>query len=1001
MLNPCSVTYDYGLWSVKWLLQGHGPYICLLGPALAGPRTHCFMFQMPSVKANSPASQGCGGMAFLGMGWGLERVSSLFLVAAVAVVLHGCSQERQGFIPKAWHNLNSKYNAYFLASEKMKEAEAMVMSSHKDNYNRILDVVPVPSTATEQSLQPMLTECLKKASIPIQIHKNSDWVDDCYILVGKVRYYKKEEYDMAVYTFKYNFSKTKDPTMKQLSVIWLMRTYLKGNDMNGAFLADDYLKSQAMYRDNLKEYYVTKAWFHQKKNEYAEIAYYLEKAVDLMLLPTDEKARYHYIIAQIKQRLGDEKAAFAQYQKAINCFPPYEMDFYAKANIGQVTSIDKEKDVKKVNSYFRKLLKDEKNKEYLDKVYYEMGRFEQKQNNLPKALENWRLAAKNGGSNPNVKAYAYLRSGEVYYERLKQFDKAKLYYDSTLAILDTLEENYLAIKKRGKYLQEFIKHWEVVDREDSLQRIAAMDSVSRNKFIDKLIAKAEEKKKLEEKAAKAAEKEAKRAAAAAADAAGPGGTFDNRNGLGFNAGGNAPNSNGEWYFYNPGSVGAGRDAFKRKWGNRVLEDNWRRSKKEKQQQEDEARADSTKKAPGVVADAEKEKADAALADAKGKEAAGGGADAGGKGGKGGKADKGDKPLSQAEKRAPYLANLPLTNEKLEASHALLMPALFELGKVYDYRLGEYKNAETTFERLVAKYPDFEKRPEAMYYLYTLQSRMNNPERQKHWREQLLAQHPNSLYAKLLLNPNYLKELRASNRDVALLYKEAFEHYEGERYAEATATLDMIRNEIKEHDYQDKVDMLSALIIGKTVDYTTYKQKLEQFQKDHPKSSMKAYAADLIAKGDAFMAKLNRKDSGKAKADSAALAKGITPYSKYVEGAHIYVAVVKLGKIREVDAKQRFAQYNREFYPGQTFNVEDLLLGDDKHFIIRVREFPSKFAALNYLRKQQDVGAAFEDLADPDARQFVITPDNFRLLYRSKNIAEYMQFFAANYDMSEL
>lgn len=921
------------------------------------------------------------------------------VISALALVLSSCSQERKGLIPRAWHNLNSKYNAHFLAAEKMKEAEATVFSSHKDNYNRILDVMPVPSASTEQSIKAQLVEALKKASIVIQRHKNSDWVDDAYILVGKVRYYNREEYDMALYTFKYNFSKTKDPAMKQMSIIWLMRTYLKGNDMNGAFIADDYLKRQAMYKDNLKEYYVTKAWFHQKKGELKEVAYYLEKAVSLMLLPTDEKARYHYIIAQINQRLGDEKKAFTHYQKTINCFPPYEMDFYAKANIGQVTQVDQEKDVKKVEKYFKKLLKDEKNKEYLDKVYYEMGNFDLKRNNIPGALENWRLSAKNGGANPNVKAYAYLRTGELYYDRLKDFNRAKLYYDSTLAILDTLEENYATIKKRGKYLQEFIKHWEVVDREDSLQRIAAMDSVKRNAFIDKLIAKEEAKKKADEKAAKEAAREARKAELAAQDAQGPGGTFDGKNNLGFKAGGGGGSSNGEWYFYNPASVSAGREAFQRKWGNRPLEDNWRRAKKEKVAPEENETAkgkDSTAAGGGALAlggDAGK---------GKGEQAEGVGA----KGGKDGKNAKGGKDgkepvLSQAEKRAPYLAKLPLTPEKLKESHALLMPALFELGKVYDYRLEEYKNADKTFERLVTQYTDFEKRPEAMYYLYTLQSKLNDPTRQEYWKQQLLKDHPNSLYAKLLLDPNYLRKQKKANSEVSELYKEAYEFYEAERYAEASSTLDMIERDFKDHDHKDRVELLYALIIGKTVDYETYKQKLVAFQKNHPKSKLKDYAADLVAKGDAFMAKLNRKDSGKAKADSALLAKGVTPYSKTVDGVHIYVAVLKMGKVTEADAKQRFALYNRNFYPEQTFNVEGLLLGDEKHFLIRVREFPTKFAALNYMRKQQDPGSAYEELGDPDARMFVITPDNFRLLYRSKNIPEYMQFFSENYDMSEL
>ncbi len=910
----------------------------------------------------------------------LHKTISYLAIGLVAMGLWACSQERKGKIPVAWHNLNSKYNAHFLALEKMNEAETMVRENHSDNYNRILDVMPVPSAQTETSLAPMLTECLKKASIPIQRHKNSDWVDDCYLLVGKVRYYKREEYDMAVYTFKYNFSKSKDPAMKQQSIIWLMRTYLKGNDLNGAFIADDYLMRQAMYKDNLKEYYVTKAWFHQKKMEYKEVAYYLEKAVKLMLFPTDEKARYYYIIAQIRQRLGEDKSAFENYSNAIGCFPPYEMDFYAKANIGQVTSLANQDDINKINKYFKKLLKDEKNKEFKDKVYYEMGRFEARQGNTEKAIENWNLAVRNAGATPYVKSYAYLRMGETYYEKLKQFNQAKFYYDSALLTLDTLEENYASIKKRGKYLTEFIKAWEVVDREDSLQRIARMDSNSRNAIIDKMIAKADDKKKKEDKLAKQLAREAK---IAQEEGSGANSVFDNKNNLGMGAG-NKPASNGTWYFYNPASISAGRDAFVRKWGNRVLEDNWRRSKKEKQVAENEP----TGSTPGADTSAKKQLATAEKSEVASKEDS--------------KADTKKKaPASAAEKRASYLADLPLTEEKMLASNAKIEPALFDLGKVYDYRLEEYKNAEITFERLVRSYPNFEKRAEAMYYLYTLQSKLNSPSRQQHWKDQLLKDHPESIYAKLLLNPNYLKEQKASNAVVADLYKQAYEQYESERFAEATTTLNSILKTYPDNDLRDKIALLQALLTGRTVDYDTYKQQLVAFQKDYPKSKMVPFARDMIKQGDEFLAKMNARDTGKAKLDSALIAKGKTPYSTSVDGPQIYVVVIKLGKMSETEVKQKFANYNRLYYPEDNFNVEDLLLGDEKHFVVRVREFATKFQGLNYMRKQQDPGSAFDELGNIDAKMFVITPDNFRLFYKSKNILEYYQFFQTNYDMSEL
>lgn len=924
----------------------------------------------------------------------LSQSAVLTLLAAVVIALitTSCSQEKTGPVAMAWHNVNSKYNAWWLAREKMKEVETTIYQGNQDNYNRILDVFPPITKTTETSITPMLTEALKKASIPIQQHKKSDWVDDCYLIVGQTRYYKTEDYDNAVYTFKYNFSKSKDPHIKQASVIWLMRTFLKGDQMNDAFIADDWLRQQEMRSDNLLHYYEVKAWYHQKKKELKEVAFNLEKAVDLMLWPTDKKARYHFIIAQIRQRMGQDSLAFVQYNKAINCFPPYEMDFFAKTNIGQVTSVTNQKDIQKVNNYFKKLLKDEKNKEYLDKVYYEMARFELKLGNVPKSIELFQKAVKNGGTNPNIKAYSYLRLGEVHYERLKKFDIAKAYYDSTITILDTLEENYPAILKRQKNLEEFIKHYVVVEREDSLLRMAALDSNALYAKIDKMIADKEKKEELEAKAAKKAEREKKRMEEAGQD------TVFSRSGPGFSAGGGASGGGGQggWYFFNQQALATGREAFVRKWGNRPLEDNWRRKSKEKLLAEEEAPAASSKPTQDST-NAGKGGPDGAIASKDGKPK------------DGAEAPKEKKKQSPQEKRAPYLKDLPFTDEAKLKAHEKLKVGLFELGKVYDYRLEEYPNAIKSFKRVVAEYNDYEKVPEAMYYLYIIHGKINDEAGREVWKNRLINEHPESLYAKLILNPNYLAEMRVINQEAEELYSLAYQQYEAERFVEATQNLNALEQRYPENDFKDKVALLKILLIGKTVDYDTYKAELIGFQEAYPKSPLKKFAGELVTIAENFRKKQQKLDSiaGKGgvvtKQDSAAILAGPkkTNYIRNFDSPHIFVVVLPVGKASEYEVKLKLSQFNREVFPDQTFNVEDQLLGDDKNFFVRVREFKSRIAALSYLKRMREDSSPLKEYKKFSPTMFVITQDNFRSLYRSKNIEEYMHFFNAHYDMSEL
>ena len=78
--------------------------------------------------------------------------------------------------------------------------------------------------------------------------------------------------------------------------------------------------------------------------------------------------------------------AYNYYQSTLRNTPEYELEFYTKLNMAQVTVLSKNGDIKKIRKYFKKLLKDPKNLEYKDKIYYEMAYFELKQGNLDGAI---------------------------------------------------------------------------------------------------------------------------------------------------------------------------------------------------------------------------------------------------------------------------------------------------------------------------------------------------------------------------------------------------------------------------------------------------------------------------------------------------------------------------------------------------------------------------------------------------------------------------------------
>src|SRR5690606_34405516 len=259
-------------------------------------------------------------------------------------------------------------------------------------YN-ILRVFPKVDTVTASGLQEPLEDCIKKASIAIQNHKNSKWVDDSYVLVGKARYYSAD-FVNAIETFKFvNINSENDDDTRHEALVFLMRTFIDYNEQNNAIAVSDYLRKEKLNKENLKSLYLTRAYLYQQREDFNNMVKNLALAAPL-LEKKDHPARYHFIIGQVFQQLGFESLAYENYDKTLKNNPAYELSFYARLNMAQVFELADEKDVEKNRKYFRNLLKDAKNKEFQDKIYYEMAEFEKEQGNQEIAIEYYKESAK-------------------------------------------------------------------------------------------------------------------------------------------------------------------------------------------------------------------------------------------------------------------------------------------------------------------------------------------------------------------------------------------------------------------------------------------------------------------------------------------------------------------------------------------------------------------------------------------------------------------------------
>lgn len=889
--------------------------------------------------------------------------------------LVACSSEKNTLTSRTYHNILAKYNGYFLAREKTKEVESSIVKAHKENYNRILEIYQPISAATETSIKPLTEEIVKKASIPVQRHKNSDWVDDSYLLIGRARYYQAD-WENATTTYRYVYGKAKGKDEKASALIWLLRTYVSAGEPKMASIARSVLEKEApsFSKANTRDYHLTMAFYHYKLREYKEVAENLDKALPLMRRG-EARARLYYALGQIRQKQHADSAAYQAFRAVLKNNPSYELSFYTKLNLAQVTSISNEKGKKRIRKYFKKMLKDEKNEEYRDRVYYEMASFELKQGNTPKAIEYYQTSLRQKTTNPNQKAYSYLRLGEIFYDKLRRYPQAKDYYDSTItAPLDTNEENYAAILKRQKVLGDFVREYTIVQREDSLQRLAAMDTATLYATIDKMIAGDIARDKEE---ARRKEREARKVAAGGGSAS----IFDNKNGLGFNSSTDDGNSDTKWALSNPTAISAGRAAFLQKWGNRPLQDNWRRAKKESSPMQDDnnnaAAANNEAKDSTTTAKTD-EKSPKASEKTDGK-------------------DKTTKTAVPERNRSAYLKDIPSTAQALAASNEKLRPALYNLGKIYRQKLEEPENAALTFERFVEKFYEDEKTPEVLYFLYLIYKEKNIAEKQEICKQKLLKDFPKSDYAGLLRNPNYLVEKKAAETQAEKLYAAAYELYEQNRMAEAEIAINSLRDRFPETAITDKVVLLQTLIAGHTLAPSDYVMRINEFMKSYPKSKLMPLAQEMLSVANRVALGQSAVPTNVSEATSTEPTANLSPYKFDLEKPHYFVVILPVGQIRNTEAMAKITEFNTTYYPERTFTVNDMLL-NDKYFMVRVWDLPTKIQALNYLKKQKsDKGALQEDYPKLEKHYLLMTSDNLKIFYKSKNIKEYEDFFKKHYN----
>ncbi|MBL0315604.1 MAG: tetratricopeptide repeat protein [Flavobacteriales bacterium] len=453
------------------------------------------------------------------------RISTkLLLILVITAVLMACSNKKDGTAYRVYHNMTAHYNGYFNADELVNKGAETVRKAHKEDYDKILPVFIYGTEETSKATFPDMEKAIGKCEKVISKHTIKDdsnkekkrpefnkWIDENYLVIGRAYFYKRN-YFKAAEVFQYANRKFKNPVNNVVSNTWLARTYIEQEEYGKAIQALTRAETDAEDEKvdaSLKaEYHMvfTDVLLHQKK--YDKAAEELEKAIPLIKRKKD-KARPNFILAQIYQQLDRSSDALTCYETCIHSRPVYELEFHARINKalsysrtgGSSNEIQKE---------LFKMLKDEKNLDYRDLIYYALGDIAWEEQRRVDAIDFYEKSLMYNKDNQKQKAKAFLRLADLYFDE-RQYQPAQLYYDSTLTTIDATHDRYLIVKARAESLTELVASLNAIELNDSIAKICALSPKEREKKMNELaeqLAREKEQQRIEDERRAEAAKEA-------------------------------------------------------------------------------------------------------------------------------------------------------------------------------------------------------------------------------------------------------------------------------------------------------------------------------------------------------------------------------------------------------------------------------------------------------------------------------------------------------------
>lgn len=863
-----------------------------------------------------------------------------------------CSTNKNAYLNRTYHGMTAKYNGYFNANELLTMATSSYEKNHKDDFYSWLIIQPAPTTEESKGMYAAIDTAVVKCSKVIRNHsmpsldrgtkdaEYNPWIDENWLTIGKAYYYRKD-YEKALKNFQYvkRFF-IKDPS-RYLAELWIAKIYIEENRLTDAmnvldqlqaiaidqkkekFIERIFKKKEALSPDeemnppmpeNIQfEIYKARADLYIRKNNADEALFPLSQAIQ-KCKSKREKARLNYILGQLYQSKNRLDSSLISYKSAITPSANYDVSFNAKLNCAVLGS--SARDVRMLN----KMLKDEKNASYKDQIYYAKGQLEEQNTNTAMAKVYYTKSAFFSTKNQRQKAQSYERLGDLSYIE-KSYLNAQKYYDSCAKVMPENYPNGELIRSKATKLSTLVASMNIATYEDSVQRIAKMDEKAQTAFIKDVI------KQLKEEAQRKKELEAAKMRALQDQA-------------------NASASTGagdKWVFNNPKLKQEGFDEFRKLWGDRKNEDDWRRSTKLTNSidtQEDQKTEDSLSQT--ATADANNDTLD----------------------------------LETMRSR------LPLTDSLYLASVLREIEARYTAGSLYKDLLNEPELAAEQFDLVLNEETRNITDLSSAFQLYKLME--TTPKTALRYKQHIIENYPKSDAANYLQDPDFFEKVKENKAKAEQSYLLALQAYENGKYSEALSLTEAVVIGDKANAYRAEYLYLNVLAFGQiTSDKTLLIPKLKNIIEEKPGTPQAVRSKEMLL----------------------LLEKGVSvfePYKPKTNGIFIMNESVNQFVLILLDEKdeedfddlkatvsdftsQNFKQVSLKLTTAMTKKEHNLLLVSDFKTVSKAKEYINTYKA------------SVDDLGDYQNNTIVIiTQENLKKLIESDNFDEYKTFYDLNY-----